>query len=328
MTPEIVTFGEAMIRLAPPHFARLEQTRTLDLEIGGAELNTAVGLARLGHRAAWVSALPNNTLGQLVANRAREAGVSTDFVQFTPVGRCGLYFLEFGAAPRASSIVYDRANSSISQVQPGQFDWPSILRGAKWFHLTGITPALSINTAEVCAEALNAARAAGVRTSFDLNYRAKLWSLADAGRTLTPLLANVDLLFASEPDAAQLFGITGTNFAEVAQQLIARFGLSMVAGVRRETPLVWRNRFGAVGYTAGILTTSREYEVEIVDRLGAGDALAAGVIDGVLNGNFAEGLELGAAMGAIKHSIPGDLPWISRAEVDEVRASAGLRIRR
>src|SRR5205823_10118912 len=160
LMPDVVTFGEAMVRLAPPHFQRLEQARALDVEIGGAELNAAVGLARLGRSAAWVSRLPDNPLGHLVANRVREAGVGDAFVQFAPDGRCGLYFLEFGDAPRASSILYDRKDSSVSRVAPGVFDWPTIFAGARWFHVTGITAALSAAAAETVAEAMRAARAA------------------------------------------------------------------------------------------------------------------------------------------------------------------------
>src|SRR5271169_2077098 len=163
MPHEVITFGEAMIRLSPPNFRRLEQARSLDLQVGGAELNTAVGLARLGHSAAWVSRLTNNPLGRLIANQAREAGVSSEHVVWTPDDRVGLYFLEFGAAPRASSVLYDRKGAAI----------------------VGITPALSSSAAAVTREALQAARKAGVQTSMDLNYRAKLWSQAEAGRVMS-----------------------------------------------------------------------------------------------------------------------------------------------
>lgn len=328
MPHDLIAFGEAMVRLAPPHFQRLEQARSLDVEIGGAELNTAAGLARLGHSAAWVSRLPDNPLGRLVGNRVREAGVSDEHVKYADDGRCGLYFLEFGAAPRASSILYDRKDSSLSRVTPGAFDWPAIFRGAKWFHTTGITPALSPGAAAATAEALTAAKAAGLGTSIDLNYRSKLWSKEDAGRTMGELLASCDVLIASEPDAEHLFGITGADFAEVAAKLVARFGLTAVAGVRRETPLVWRNRFAAVGVMGGKVYETPGYEVEIVDRLGGGDALAAGLIHGLLAGDFRLGLDYGAAMGALKHSVPGDLPWLTRQEVEEVVRGHGLRIRR
>ena len=326
--PDVVTFGEAMVRLAPPHFQRLEQARSFDVEIGGAELNTAVGLVRLGRSVEWVSALPTNPLGEVVRNRAREVGIGTEHVRMSAEGRCGLYFLEFGAAPRAGSILYDRKDSSIALAKPGDFDWPSIVRGARWFHVTGITAALGPNCAALTLEALKAAHDGGLGTSLDLNYRSKLWSTADAGRTMAELLPHVDLLIASTADAEQLFGITGANFADVAAQITERFGVQFVAGVVRETPLVWRNRFGAVGSSAGNLHETVSYEVEIVDRLGAGDAFASGVIHGLLDGDFAKGLHYGAAMGALKHTVPGDLPFVSLEEVEAVLAGQGLRIRR
>jgi 2-dehydro-3-deoxygluconokinase len=326
--PDVITFGEVMVRLAPPHFQRLEQARSLDVEIGGAELNTAAGLVRLGRTAAWVSRLPDNPLGKLVANRVREIGVSDQFVQFADEGRCGLYFLEFGAAPRASSILYDRKDSTVSKVRCGLFDWPKIFGGAKWFHVTGITAALSPGAAEVADEAIAAAKAAGVKVSIDLNYRAKLWTREQAAGVMGELLPLCDVLIASEADAEHLFGVTGDDFAEVAEGLAEKFGVKTVVGTRREADLVWRNRFAAVGYSAGQTHESAWYEVEIVDRLGAGDALAAGLIHGLLDGDLKKGLDYGAALGAIKHTTPGDLPWITREEVEAVLQGQGLRIRR
>lgn len=328
MSTDVVTFGEVMARLAPPHFQRLEQARSLDVEVGGAELNTAVGLVRLGRSAAWVSRLPDNPLGKLVANRVREVGVSDRHVQFAADGRCGLYFLEFGAAPRASSILYDRKDSSIARVTAGSFDWPAVLAGARWFHVSGITAALSPGAADAVGAALAAARAAGVGTSIDLNYRAKLWSREDAARVMGGLLPLCDLLIASEADAEFLFGVTGADFPAVAEGLIARFGVKAVAGTRREAPLVWRNRFAAVGYAGGKLYESAWYEVEIVDRLGAGDALAAGLIHGMLDGDLGKGVDYGGALGALKHTVPGDLPWVNADEVEAALAGAGLRVRR
>lgn len=325
---EIITFGEAMVRLTPPQFQRLEQARSFDVEIGGAELNTAAGLVRLGRTAAWVSRLPNNPLGRMVASRVREAGVCDRQVQFVEDGRCGVYFLENGASPRPSSIVYDRENTSISRIEPGKTDWRSIFAEAKWFHVTGITAALSNSTALVVAEALAAAKAVGLRTSIDLNYRAKLWTPSQAGRVMAELIPGCDLLFASIGDAEQLFGVSGANFAEVAAALTDRFRLGAVVGTKRETPRVWQNRFGTVGYTGGHFFETPWYDVEIVDRLGAGDTMASGVIHGLLDDDFEKGLAYGAAMGAIKHTIPGDFPWIERAEVEAVLSGQGLKIQR
>src|SRR6516225_1006360 len=216
MQHEIITFGEAMIRLSPPNFQRLEQARWLDVQIGGAELNTAVALARLGLSAAWVSRVTDNPLGRLLLDQARSAGVSVDHVLTTPEDRVGVYFLEFGAAPRASSVLYDRKGSAIAAIRPGMVDWSKVFAGAKWFHLTGITPALSPTAAETTREALRAARAARVRISIDLNYRAKLWSQADAHRWMHEFMQTCDVLITTEEDTEKVLKITGKDYEEVA----------------------------------------------------------------------------------------------------------------
>jgi 2-dehydro-3-deoxygluconokinase len=328
MSHDVVTFGEAMIRLAPPNFRRLEQARSLDVQVGGAELNTAVGLARLGRKTAWVSRLTDNPLGRLIANHAREAGVNTEHVLFTNEDRVGLYFLEFGAAPRASSVLYDRRGAAIAGITPGMVNWTKVFAGAKWFHVTGITPALSQAAADTTCEALAAARAADVRTSVDLNYRAKLWSTAEAGRCMSEIMQNCDYLITTEEDVEKVFGIHGTNFEEVAALVSKRFPLRGVAITLRENPLVWKNTWTAIAYADGKLLRTRSYEVEIVDRLGAGDSFAAGLIHGLLDGDLQKGLDYGVAASAIKHTIPGDFAWISRDEVEALLKGPGLRISR
>ncbi len=325
---EVVTFGEAMIRLSPPNFKRLEQATSLDVLVGGAELNTAVGLARLGHPTAWVSRLTNNPLGRLIANRAREAGVATDHVLWTNDDRVGVYFLEFGAAPRASSVLYDRKGAAIAGIRPGMIDWAKVLQGVKWFHVTGITPALSSTAAETTREALQAARAGGVKTSIDLNYRVKLWSQADAGRCMTDLMQFCDVLITTEEDTQRVFQISGSNYEDVAQQCARRFPLQVVAITLRENPLVWKNSWTAIAFAGGKIYRTRSYEVEIVDRLGAGDSFAAGLIHGLLENDVQKGVDFGVAASALKHSIPGDFPWITRAEVEATLQSGELRISR
>jgi 2-dehydro-3-deoxygluconokinase len=328
MPHDVVTFGEAMVRLSPPNFRRLEQARSLDVQVGGAELNTAVGLARLGRTAAWVSRLTDNALGRLVANHAREAGVSTEHIVWTDEDRVGLYFLEFGAAPRASSVHYDRKGAAIAGIRPGMVPWGWVFAGAKWFHVTGITPALSATAAETTREALQAARAAGVQTSIDLNYRAKLWSQAEAGRWMTQLMPHCDVLVTTEEDTERVFGIRGSDHEDGAAQLARRFSLRAVAVTVRENPLVWKNTWTAIAWADGKVLRTRTYEVEIVDRLGAGDSFAAGLIHGLLDGDLQKGLDYGVAASAIKHSIPGDFAWITRGEVEALLQGPGLRISR
>jgi 2-dehydro-3-deoxygluconokinase len=328
MSDEVVTFGEAMIRLSPPSFQRLEQAHSLDVQIGGAELNTAVGLTRLGRSAVWVSRLTTNPLGRLIANRAREAGVGVEHVVWTKEDRVGVYFVEFGAAPRASSVFYDRANSAVAGIRPGMVRWAEVFAEAKWFHVTGITPALGPSAAETTREALHSARAARLKTSIDLNYRAKLWSQADAGRWMEEFMPLCDVLITTEEDAERVFGITGKDNEDVAQQLARRFPVEVVAITLRDNPLVWKNTWTAIAYRAGTFFRTRSYEVEIVDRLGAGDCFAAGLIHGLLDGDLQKGLDCGVAASALKHSIPGDWAWITREEVEAILKGPGLRISR
>jgi 2-dehydro-3-deoxygluconokinase len=328
MPLDLITFGEAMIRLSPPNFRRLEQARSLDVQVGGAELNTAVALARLGRSTAWVSRLTNNPLGRLIANHAREAGVGTEHIVWTDEDRVGLYFLEFGAAPRASNVLYDRKGAAIAGIKPGMVDWAHVFQGARWFHVTGITPALSLTAAEATREALKAARAAKVSTSIDLNYRAKLWSPAEANKWMTGFMDVCDVLITTEEDTEKVLKITGKDYEEVAARLAQRFPLQAVAITLRENPLVWKNTWTAIAYKDGKLLRTRTYEVEIVDRLGAGDSFAAGLIHGLLDGDLQKGLDWGVAASAIKHSIPGDFAWVTPAEVEALLKGPGLRISR
>jgi 2-dehydro-3-deoxygluconokinase len=307
---------------------RFEQTPSLDLKVGGAELNTAVGLARLGHYAAWVSRLTSNPLGKLIANRAREAGVSSEHIVWTSEDRVGVYFLEFGAAPRASSVIYDRKGAAIANIKPGMVPWKNVFAGAKWFHVTGITPGLSASAAEVTKEALVAAKAAGVQTSIDLNYRIKLWTGAEAGKCMSDLMAYCDLLITTEEDIERVFGIKGKNYEEAADLTAKRFNMKIIAITVRENPLVWKNSWTAIAYRSGEILRTKTYEVEIVDRLGAGDSFAAGFIHGMLAGDLQHALDFGVAMSALKHSIPGDFAWVTREEVEAMLKGGGLRISR
>jgi 2-dehydro-3-deoxygluconokinase len=328
LSPQVVTFGEAMLRLSPPGFRRLEQATSLDVAVGGAELNTAVALARLGRGSSWVSRLTRNPLGRLVVNKAHEAGVATDHVVWTDDDRVGLYFVEFGAAPRASSVLYDRRNAAIAGVRPGMIDWGKVFAGARHFHVTGITPALSASAAAATTEAIHAARKAGVRVSIDLNYRAKLWSPAEAGRWMQEALPHCDCLITTEEDAGKVLGVQGDNYENVARELARRYSFQVVAITLRDNPLVWRNSWTAIALHEGRLLKTRSFEVEIVDRLGAGDSFAAGLIHGLLDGDVQKGLDYGVAVSALKHTLPTDFAWVTPDEVETLLRSGNLRISR
>jgi 2-dehydro-3-deoxygluconokinase len=318
---DLITFGEAMIRLSPPDFKRLEQTTTLDVNIGGAELSVAVGVSRLGLKSSWVSRLPDNPLGRMIANKARELGVDISHVLWENQGRAGLYFLEFGATPRASSVTYDRASSSFSSVQPGEFDWDQILKGVKCFHVTGITPALSTSAAAVTVEALKKARKQGCTVSMDLNYRAKLWDPQTARNTLTPMMEYVNILITTSGDTSTIFGLEAQNDDRLARILLDQFSLDIVAVSIREGSSVWKCRWSGIARTRDAAYATRTYDIDIVDQLGRGDSFAAGFLYGYLSAaDVQTALDYGVAYAALKQSFPGDFNWCTRQEVEALMA--------
>jgi len=325
---DVVTFGEAMVRLSPPNFQRLEQTSSLEMRAGGAELNVAIGVTRFGLTSSWVSRLPDNPLGRFVQNQARLFGVDTSRVVWSKEDRMGLYFLEFGAAPRASSVLYDRAGSAISAIEPGDVNWDAVFKGAKLFHTSGITPALSDSAAQVTMDALKAAKKAGVKVSYDLNYRGKLWSPERARQVQTPMMDYVDVLITTEEDTNVVFGMKADTYTDVAAMLVNRFKFEAVAITLRETPSVWRNSWTAIAWAGGKIYDTKTYEVEVVDRVGGGDSFSAGFIYGYLQGDVAKGVHYGVAFSALKHSIPGDLNFTTLDEVERAVKGAGLRIAR
>lgn len=338
---DLVTFGEAMIRLSPPHFQRLEQAAALDVQIGGAEYNVAVAAARLGLRTAWVSRLPDNPLGRRIANKAREHGVDTSHIVWAKEGRVGVYYLELGAAPRASSVLYDRFPSAISEIKAGEVDWKKVLQGTKRFHTTGITPALSDGAAAATRDSLEAAKAAGAAVSYDLNFRKKLWTADRARQVQEPLMRHVDLLITNEEDPKNVFGISAGGqdesfktvsveaYRSIAEQLHKALGVKSVAITLRENPSVWKNFWSACAYESGSFHEGPRYELEIVDRLGGGDSFSAGLLYGLIaRGSLEYGLRFGIAFSALKHSNPGDINWSTRAEAEALVKGGGVRVQR
>jgi 2-dehydro-3-deoxygluconokinase len=336
---DLVTFGEAMVRLTPPAFQRLEQAQSFDAYVGGGELNVAVAAARLGVLSRWVSRLPQNALGRMIAGKAREQGVDAQ-IEWTADDRAGLYFAELGAAPRASSVLYDRAASAMSTISPGTIDWPTIFAGVRWFHVSGITPALSDSAAKVTFESLVAARRAGLTVSYDLNYRSKLWSGEKARAVQEPFMEHVDVLITTEEDTSVVFGIgaddsgnfeqvDAESYVEVARALEKRFGFKAVAVTLRENPRVLLNNWSAIVSAEGTIHRAPRYEVEVVDRIGAGDAFSAGLIVSRLeNHGWDDSVRFATATSALKHSIPGDFCLVTRGEVEQLLRGASLRVSR
>lgn len=325
---QVVTLGEAMVRLSPPDFHRLEQTNSFDAKIGGGELNVAVGVARLGLVSAWVSKLPENPIGRMVRNKAREQGVDTSNIVWSKSGRVGIYFLEFGANPRASSVLYDRAGSAVSTLAPGEVDWKKAFEDCKLFHVSGITPALSKSCAEATFEAIKAAKAAGAKVSYDVNYRKKLWTPEEANACQVPMMEFVDILITTEEDTGVVFGIREDSYQKVAVKLEERFGFEVVAITLREDHSVLRNTWSTFAYANKEFYESAKYQCELIDRVGAGDSFTAGFVYGYLTGDFRKGVDYGTAFSAIKHTIPGDLNWATLEEVENQLKGGGSRIQR
>ncbi|MCL4870526.1 MAG: sugar kinase [Anaerolineae bacterium] len=309
---DVTTFGEAMLRLSVPAGTRLEMAQQLDLYPAGAEANVAAALARLGHAVGWVSALPDHALGRRVAHALHQAGVDMAAVQWGP-GRMGSYFVEFAVPPRPTQVIYDRADSCITRLQPADMPWDYLL-DSRLLHLTGITPPLAPGCRAIVAEAIRRARGQGGAVSFDVNYRSKLWSVEDAAATLRPLIAEVDLLFCSGRDAQTLFGCSGSPeeaVAQLAAQTGARWGV-MSLGAQ-----------GVIGWDGARIIRQAAAPVTIVDRIGAGDGLAAGVIYGWLKGELAAALRYGVMMAALALSQHGDAVITTREELEQLAAAAG-----
>ncbi len=329
---DVVTFGETMIRLSPPDHLRLEQTSSLNLSVGGAELNVAAGLARLGIKSAYVSRLPSNPLGRMVANKGREFGVDVSHILWAEGERVGVYFVEYGAEPRPIRVYYDRKDSAFANIQPGMVNWKEVFQGARLFHVGGITPALSVSAYETQKEAMIAAREAGCLVSYDVNYRAALWTVAEARKAQLPLMEYVDILITSLPDQPDitelLSGLKGNDPADVARQMAGKFGFKAVLVTMRKSLSAQRASLTSLAFSDGNLYSDRRYEVETIDPLGGGDACAAGFLTGCLEGDIQHAVRLGNAFSALQQTAPTDLPWPTRAEVEALILERGISMSR
>ncbi|MGD2295856.1 MAG: KHG/KDPG aldolase/sugar kinase fusion protein [Candidatus Aminicenantes bacterium] len=332
LVPRIVTVGELMMRLSPPVGIRLQNVQNFDVNFGGAEANVAVSLARFGMNAAFVTALPQNDLGDHAFSVLRMHGVDTRFI-LRRGKRIGIYYLEHGSGPRPSKVVYDRAHSAFSELGSSDLDWTQILEGAQWFHWTGITPALSDSVAASLRKGLALAKKKGITVSVDLNYRKKLWTGEKAREVMTELMPFVDILIGNEEEPQRVFGIKpkGTDvssgkldmegYRELSRALVKRFGFRKVAISLRESISASENIWSACLFDGKKFVKSPKHRVWIVDRVGTGDAFAAGLIFSLLKGKTdREALHFGVAAACLKHSICGDFNLVSVEEVERVAA--------
>lgn len=334
----IACYGEILLRIAPAHSELLLQSRTLVGHIGGAEANVAVALAQWGHSASVVSVLPDNALGHAAAGELRRYGVNTNAVQFRP-GRMGLYFLTVGAGHRPSEVLYDRESSTFALAPPELIDWNAVLSEVSWLHLSGITPAVGPQAAESALRAARAARTLGVSVSFDCNYRAKLWERwrGDARPILRELVDQADLLFAEQRDIGLILGRSFDKIP-VAEQFQAAGTLALetfsrlkrIAATVRVQRSVDDHDLSAVLLSRDGLRTTRAYSIgRIIDRIGSGDAFAAGILHGVRTQmDDQNSVDFGLASACLKHSIPGDFNLVSIADVQNLLRDTGFTVRR
>ncbi len=335
MNPAIVCFGEVLLRLSAPGKELLLQSPRFDAHIGGAEANVAVSLCKFGHRTRMVSSLPDSTLGRVCADELRRHGVEADTISFRD-GRMGMYFLTHGAGHRPAEVLYDRANSAFAAAPAATYDWTKLLADARWLHVSGITPAVSKSTAEAAAQAMNAARQAGVDISFDCNFRARLWGerSPEAPQLLQRLCEQADIIFGDDRDIAFMLGFkapTGDARRQAADVAFEAFKqLRYIVCTERARHSVDVQQLTGLLFDQTTTYTSRSYPLHgIVDRIGAGDAFAAGVLHGLLEGMTPQAaIDFGAAAGCLKHSIPGDFNLLTVADVELLLSEKGGDVRR
>ena len=323
----VATFGELMMRLTPPGFERFTQCDKWCITYGGAEANVAVALSVWGGKIAFISKMPTSEIGQAAVNSLKKQGVCTDFI-VRGGDRLGIYYLEKGAGYRPSKVIYDRKNSAFALSSSDEYDWDEIFSSYDWLHVTGITPALGKNTEKAVFDALEAAKKNNVTVSFDVNYRSKLWSKETAGESVRKILPYADVVIANENQIAEVVGIKAPYPAPendgyspesneyMAKELMRIYGAKAVALTARRTVSSEVNTLRAMLVTDGETAFSREYRINIVDRVGSGDAFAAGIVHSLKKGkNALHSVEYAVAAAVLAHSTEGDYMLCSEEEV-------------
>jgi 2-dehydro-3-deoxygluconokinase len=325
-----------MLRLKSPHWERFFQSPLLEATFGGGEANVAVGLARFGLKVAYVSVIPKNAIGDACIGELRRQGVDTSLI-IRKGNRLGIYFLENGANQRPSVVIYDRSHSAIAEAEPGDISWDRIFEGVSWFHITGITPAISLSASELSLEAVKKAREKGITVSCDLNFRKNLWKYGKpAPEVMGELVKYVDIALGNEEDCQKSLGVKVDVDVESGELQIPQYQelidkvlnlyphLQKIAITLRESHSADYNGWSAVLNNRKEFLVSKKYEIhDIVDRVGTGDTFAAGLIYGINNLNSdKEALEFAVAASCLMHSIPGDLPLLSIEEVNSLAGGA------
>jgi 2-dehydro-3-deoxygluconokinase len=325
---DLISLGEVMLRLSPPRYGRLRWTRSLDVHVAGAQLNVAANLARFGKRTAFISKLPDNELGLLARDMCMAYGIDMSHVPLVSGARMGINFLEFTATPRSPLAIFDRRHSAASTITPDDFDWDALAQDTRIAHTDGIVPGLSDGCHAATLAYLQAARAAGRVTSFDVNYREHLWTAETARECWETLLPLVDIVVTSQGVSETVFGMTGSD-ADVARGYHERFGCKLVAVTRREIPDVLHGAWESLAWYDGQILRGRRYAFDSIDRYGTGDVFFAGLLYGYLSGDVQFALDFANAACALAHSIEGDVAHLRAEEVlPLLNETLDLRVKR
>lgn len=330
---KVVTFGELLLRLNPQFNKTIFQADSFDISYAGSEANVAVSLSNFALNSILISALPNNELGVAAISKLKMHGIDTSKIVIKE-GRIGVYFVEMGFSQRASKVIYDRSNSVFSNVRIDDFDWNQIFRDTDWFHFSGITPALSEEMPYICEKALIEAKKRGLKISFDINFRSKLWPKEQASLIMLRYMKYIDVLIGNEEDVKVVFGLNYSDYdtysidtiqySNLLKSISDTYNLKKIYLTLRESISATRNIWSSIAISEGKIVRSRKYEIDIIDRLGAGDSFSAGVIYGeLMNYDTSKVLDFATAASCLKHTIHQDFNLVSIEEIMELMNSNG-----
>ncbi len=313
---DVVTVGEGMLRLSPPRYERIRRAHTFDVHVCGSQGNVASNMARLGLKTTFATKVPNNALGLLMKDHYMSCGVDASLIQMVDGSRLGVNYIEFGATPRPSAVVYDRKNSAASTIAPGDFDWDTILKGAKLAYTDGIFPGLSKNCTEAALEFIQAAKRQGCLIGFDVNYREHLWSPEEARRVQSEIIKHADILITTQWDSEIVFGYKGA-YEDIIKKFHEEFGCKIVAITLREVYDVLHGGWNTMLYTDGQVLHGKKHTIDVIDRFGGGDAWGSSFLYAYLTtGDPEYAMNFGNAFCALHHTVPGDVGHVSKEEVE------------
>ena len=325
---DVVTVGEGMLRLSPPRFERIRRARQFDVHMCGSQGNVASNIARLGLKTAFVTKFPDSALGLLAQDHYMSCGVDTTHMKFVPGARLGVNYIEFGATPRASAVVYDRKGSAASTIAPGDFDWGQILQNTRLAYTDGIFPGLSASCRQTALEFVAAARRSGCLIGFDVNYREHLWTPQEARAVMSEIIRDVDILITTQWDSEIVFGYQG-SYETIINRFHDDFGCKIVAITLREVHDVLRGDWNTMVLHEGKTLHGHKYEIDVIDRFGAGDSWGSGFLYAYLTrGDVEYAMNFGNALCALHHTIPGDVAQVTAQEVESLMKARDFREKR